>query len=737
MADINSRHSSFRSKVHNVNMLNYLTKRSISCKVENDSKCFTKQLWDTAKDLYKKDLTAHYGCVNAIEFSNDGNLLFSGGDDCRVLMWNVNNAMMYYTGKMGDGSKPKIMRACHFSNIFCLAVDDENKRILSGSNDDQVIVHDFRTGNPVDYFLHDSPVFSLSLHPTNGNIFASAVDNGRILIYDIRETNSEPVCLANFRTPFHGVMFNPCEPFLIATANSKVGVHIWDLRKPRQVLYECCDEQSMAVRWNQLGNIVLALRNLLPPVIYNPRYPKRKLEFDADGYYNACTMKSCSFAGDNDEYVLSGSDDFNLYMWKIPEPWPENRWVPKAHLTLTGHRSIVNQVRYDPNKQLIASSGVEKIIKIWSPIRVPYSEGDRDKPCEKRPRVLCSSRACSRSPGLLNHDYSHESVDEDTKMIHFFDSLLRNELHGSTPSSFSQFFCVDGKVFLVSNRRKEAKAYEQLIIKKKKHLSKILTGKNDDNPPVCSLSQVSNNSENHSKKYHFSLEDNQLLTASEDEGSNAGESLDTSQEQENDNTGSLNENSPVSSDNTRSPSLSSSSTSSSSSSSAISNSRLESIFDSPYGSESHSSDHSDAISHSSHSTCRLDLYGSKRKYYFTNSESEDSNDPDENPNNSSNFKDSGVNVSASSDSDVTATPSFKKRRISSKNRCYRNSGRRKVSVSSTNSSDVESTSKRKEATETKTEECENGVKDQKSLNSDVISNSKCDLGNNSKDESNL
>lgn len=64
------------------------------------------------------------------------------------------------------------------------------------------------------------------------------------------------------------------------------------------------------------------------------------------------------------EHCSSGSDDFNLYMWKIPDPWPENKWVPKAHLTLTGHRSIVNQVRYDPNKQLIASSGVEKIIKV-------------------------------------------------------------------------------------------------------------------------------------------------------------------------------------------------------------------------------------------------------------------------------------------------------------------------------------------------------------------------------------
>jgi hypothetical protein len=29
-------------------------------------------------------------------------------------------------------------------------------------------------------------------------------------------------------------------------------------------------------------------------------------------------MKSCCFAGEDDQYVLSGSDDFNLYMWQIP-----------------------------------------------------------------------------------------------------------------------------------------------------------------------------------------------------------------------------------------------------------------------------------------------------------------------------------------------------------------------------------------------------------------------------------
>lgn len=44
----------------------------------------------------------------------------------------------------------------------------------------------------------------------------------------------EPFCLANYPSAFHSVMFNPTEPRLLATANSKEGVGLWDIRKPRR-----------------------------------------------------------------------------------------------------------------------------------------------------------------------------------------------------------------------------------------------------------------------------------------------------------------------------------------------------------------------------------------------------------------------------------------------------------------------------------------------------------------------
>lgn len=80
-----------------------------------------------------------------------------------------------------------------------------------------------------------------------------------------------------------------------------------------------CVQSCMSVRFNTHGTQVLALRRRLPPILYNTNSEDSICQFYHADYFNSCTMKSCSFAGDNDEYVISGSDDFNLYMWRVTD----------------------------------------------------------------------------------------------------------------------------------------------------------------------------------------------------------------------------------------------------------------------------------------------------------------------------------------------------------------------------------------------------------------------------------
>ncbi|XP_028251557.1 DDB1- and CUL4-associated factor 5 [Parambassis ranga] len=393
--------------------------------------------------LYKKDMLGHFGCVNAIEFSNNGGeWLVSGGDDRRVLLWHMEKAIH-------SRSKPVKLKGEHLSNIFCLAFDSTNKKVFSGGNDEQVILHDVERRETLNVFLHIDAVYSLSVSPVNDNVFASSSDDGRVLIWDTREPpHGEPFCLASYPSAFHSVMFNPVEPRLLATANSKEGVGLWDIRKPRSSLLRYGGSMSlqsaMSVRFNSTGTQLLALRRRLPPVLYELHSRLPSFQFDNQGYFNSCTMKSCCFAGDKDQYILSGSDDFNLYMWKIPKD-PEaggpGRVVNGAFMVLKGHRSIVNQVRFNPHTYMICSSGVEKVIKVWSPYQQPDSLGDLEGRVEDKSRSLYTHEEyislVLNSGSGLSHDYVSQSIQEDPRMMAFFDSLVRREIEGWSSDSDS------------------------------------------------------------------------------------------------------------------------------------------------------------------------------------------------------------------------------------------------------------------------------------------------------------
>ena len=61
--------------------------------------------------------------------------------------------------------------------------------MISGGNDEKVLVHDLETGKTQDIFPHDEPVYGIACHPECSEIFASASSDGRVMIYDLRQSN--------------------------------------------------------------------------------------------------------------------------------------------------------------------------------------------------------------------------------------------------------------------------------------------------------------------------------------------------------------------------------------------------------------------------------------------------------------------------------------------------------------------------------------------------------------------
>lgn len=60
-----------------INPVYHIVQRQYKNNVFIKNNLFNERL-AKARNLYRKDLLAHYGCVNAIEFSKDGEYLISG-----------------------------------------------------------------------------------------------------------------------------------------------------------------------------------------------------------------------------------------------------------------------------------------------------------------------------------------------------------------------------------------------------------------------------------------------------------------------------------------------------------------------------------------------------------------------------------------------------------------------------------------------------------------------------------
>ena len=82
------------------------------------------------------DLVGHINTVSAMEFSEDGSLLVSGGVDKSVRLWSIG------IQTLDDDQPSKKMEKNHSAVVLCLAVSSDNRRIFSGGMDSFVFIHD-------------------------------------------------------------------------------------------------------------------------------------------------------------------------------------------------------------------------------------------------------------------------------------------------------------------------------------------------------------------------------------------------------------------------------------------------------------------------------------------------------------------------------------------------------------------------------------------------------------------
>lgn len=318
-------------------------------------------LWIIQRLELSKRLEGHEKPVNTIDFSSNGNLMCSGGDDMKICVydWQLNRLI----AKVDVGHSRNVLHT-----EFCLG----DKYVLSTSADGSARILDLETKLSTTLFTESDELSKVSFITPQS--FVSCGTNSRVMYMDFRmkdpaELLSVTNPLDGRLCPLHTITSHPIDSYKIAVAGSCPYIFIYDLRQvtknqnliEHEPVYTVNNIQNpnsiiTSCAFDRTGERLLISFNDDDICVY--RTDRYELIRRYKGHRNKRTIKGCSWFGDN--FVLSGSDDGHIYGWD----------VESAHIVcfLYGDsKGIVNSLCVHPSLPILASSGLDSNVKVWEP----------------------------------------------------------------------------------------------------------------------------------------------------------------------------------------------------------------------------------------------------------------------------------------------------------------------------------------------------------------------------------
>lgn len=341
-------------------------------------------------DSYGK-LTGHRGCVNTIEFNSTGELLVSGSDDRQIMLWDWARLKLEFSYASG-----------HLDNIFQARIMPftDDRKIVSSSADCQVRFSQLSDNGSVDtkrLSRHQGRVHRLAVEPGSPYVFYSCGEDGFVQHYDLRSNSANKLLYCSSLTEnsrplssigLNSIVIDPRNPNYFAVGGADVYARVYDIRKPLEnattkagtpVDIFCArhlvgthEAHITALAYSGTSELLVSYNDELiylfqkdmglgqNPLSLSSEETNKVADAQAySGHRNSQTVKGVNFFGPNDEYVLSGSDCGHIFIWK--------KKGGELVRMMVGDRHIVNQLEAHPTVPVLASCGLDKTIKLWSP----------------------------------------------------------------------------------------------------------------------------------------------------------------------------------------------------------------------------------------------------------------------------------------------------------------------------------------------------------------------------------
>ena len=195
--------------------------------------------------------------------------------------------------------------------------------------------------------------------PNTYNKFFSAGVDKRLLLID---TNSNPFLEIGKFCRIKQILFSEFSNLIIIIPGSISDIICYDLPK-NKISFKIEIKEEIVytnISKNDKGKYLLINKSKSNPNILLYNLEKTKTEDKFYGHKQRTMIIKCSFAGDRDQYIISGSEDALVYLWDRKKPG-------RPKYTFGGHLGIVNCAELLYNDVLLSVSD-DKTLKIWTTI---------------------------------------------------------------------------------------------------------------------------------------------------------------------------------------------------------------------------------------------------------------------------------------------------------------------------------------------------------------------------------
>ncbi|KAF5481338.1 hypothetical protein F2P56_001999, partial [Juglans regia] len=351
------------------------------------------RLWDIASRRTVSQFLGHQGAVRGLTASTDGRVLVSCGTDCTVRLWNVPVATLKESYESSDNSVKVPLEVYVWKNAFW-AVDHQWDGVYFATAGAQVDIWNHNRSQPVRSFEWGTDtVISVRFNPGEPNLLATSASDRSITLYDLRM--SSPTRKLIMQTKTNSICWNPMEPMNFTAANEDSNCYSYDARKLDEARMVHKDHVSavMDIDYSPTGReFVTGSYDRTVRIFQFNGGHSREIYHTQRMQRVFCVKFSCDAS-----YIISGSDDTNLRLWKAKASEQMGVLLPRERKKHDYHEAVKNRYKHLPEvKRILRHRHLPLPIYKAAALRRTMTEAARKK--EERRKAHSAPGSISTRP---------------------------------------------------------------------------------------------------------------------------------------------------------------------------------------------------------------------------------------------------------------------------------------------------------------------------------------------------